>query len=274
MPALKLQDIYIYPIKSCAGIRLKSWQVTEKGLQYDRQWMVVDHNREFLSQRKLPKMALIKTRLIDNSLVLSAPDMEEIAISLSPSNSQTTQVNLWDDLCHAEWVSAEVDQWLSNFLNLQCQLVYQPEESIRQVDQKFSLPSDQVYFSDGFPFLIISESSLAALNKHMPYPISMTRFRPNLVISGSASYEEDCWREISIGEIEFRLPKPCSRCPVPNIDPETGIPSKETLKTLNQVRRSQNKVYFGQNALHNNTGTLMVNDSVTVLTTGSAQPDI
>ena len=131
-----------------------------------------------------------------------------------------------------------------------------------------------MFFSDGFPFLIISENSLADLNSHMPYEISMSRFRPNLVISGGTRYAEDFWREISIGEINFRLPKPCSRCPVPNIDPETGISSKETIKTLNKIRRQGNKVYFGQNALHDNTGRLLVGDLVSVKTIGQAQPEI
>lgn len=274
MSILKLQDIYIYPIKSCAGIRINEWQVLEKGLLYDRQWMIVDQNRQFLSQRKLPKMALIKTRLIEQNLILSAPGMKEITFSLHPPDGKPIIVNIWQDQCQAQLVSAEVDQWLSDFLKIECNLVYQPKQSSRQVDQKFAKPDDNVYFSDGFPFLIISENSLADLNSHMPYEISMTRFRPNLVISGSASYAEDLWREISIGEINFRLPKPCSRCPVPNIDPETGISSKETIKTLNKIRRRENKVYFGQNALHDNIGQLLVGDLVSIKTTGPPQPEL
>jgi uncharacterized protein YcbX len=272
MSNLKLQDIYIYPIKSCAGIRVSEWQVLEKGLQYDRQWMLVDQNQQFLSQRKLPKMALLKTRLTDHHIILSAPGFEDISFNLHQADGKTLTVSIWKDQCQANLVSAEADEWLSDFLKMDCNLVYQPKQSIRQVDQKYAMANDNVYFSDGFPFLIISENSLVDLNSHMPYEISMTRFRPNLVISGSASYAEDFWREISIGEINFRLPKPCSRCPVPNIDPETGISSKETIKTLSKIRKRENKVYFGQNALHNNTGQLFVGDLVTVNTTGPAQP--
>ncbi len=274
MSNLKLQDIYIYPIKSCAGIRVKEWLVLEKGLQYDRQWMLVDQNQQFLSQRKLPKMALLNTRLTDQHLILSTPGFEDISLSLHQTEGETLTVTIWKDQCQANLVSAEVDEWLSDFLEMDCNLVYQPKQSIRQVDQKYAKPTDNVYFSDGFPFLIISENSLVELNSHMPYEISMSRFRPNLVISGSASYAEDFWREISIGEINFRLPKPCSRCPVTNIDPETGIFSKETIKMLNKIRRLENKVYFGQNALHDNIGRLFVDDLVTVNTAGPAQPEI
>ncbi len=275
MSQLKLQDIYLYPIKSCAGIRVNQWPVTEKGLKYDRQWMIIDQNNQFLSQRKLQKMALIKPAIVDQQLVLSAPEMGKIKFSLqTPNTSKAIEVKIWHDQCQARTVVPELDEWLSDFLKINCKLAYQEEDYIRQVDQKYANSRDQVYFSDGFPFLIISENSLTNLNSRMPYKISMLRFRPNLVISGSDSFAEDLWREIRIGEISFRLPKPCSRCPIPNIDPETGISSKETIKTLNQYRRYQNQVFFGQNALHNGPGQLFVDDPVTILLTGDPQPPL
>ncbi len=212
--------------------------------------------------------------MIDQHIILSAPDIENISLNLQQTEGKPLTVSIWKDQCLANLVSAKVDQWLSNFLEIGCTLVYQPKQSIRQVDQHYAKSNDNVYFSDGFPFLIISENSLVDLNSHMPYEISMSRFRPNLVISGSARYAEDFWREICIGKINFRLPKPCSRCPVPNINPETGIFSKETIKTLNKIRRQGNKVYFGQNALHDNTGRLLVGDLVIVNTTGPTQPEI
>ena len=275
MTQTKLQDIFIYPIKSCAGIRANQWSVTQKGLKYDRQWMIIDQNGQFLSQRKLPQMALIQPTILDQQLALSAPEMEEIKFSLKlPETSEVLQVNIWQDQCQAKSVSHELDQWLSDFLKINCKLVFQDQNDIRQVDQQYAKPQDQVYFSDGFPFLIISENSLADLNSRMPYQISMLRFRPNLVISGCRSFAEDYWREIKIGEISFRLPKPCSRCPIPNIDPKTGKTSKHTIKTLNQYRRFNNQVYFGQNALHNESGVLNVNDPVKVLVTGDPQPPL
>ena len=269
-----LSEITLYPVKSLAGISVPSWPVTKTGLQYDRKWMLIDNAAQFLSQRKLPQMALIKTALTDRHLILSASGMEDLSLPLTPADGDIINSAIWHDQCDARSVSREADQWLSSFLKLDCRLVYQPDELIRQVDPHYGKPSDIVAFSDGFPFLIISENSLASLNREMQLNLPMTRFRPNLVISGCSAYAEDSWREISIGAIEFRLPKPCSRCAIPTIDPETAQTGKEPLRTLNRIRKWQNNVYFGQNALHNQCGTLTVGDTVQVKVTGAKQPPI
>ena len=143
---------------------------------------------------------------------------------------------------------------------------------MRVVDAHYGLPTDTVAFSDGFPFLIISKNSLVSLNNDMALNLPMTRFRPNLVVSGCEGYAEDSWREISIGAIDFRLPKPCSRCSVVVIDPESADVGQEPLRTLNLTRKWQNKVYFGQNALHDQLGLLTVGDHVHIKVTGERQP--
>ena len=269
-----LSAITLYPVKSLAGISVSRWPVTKTGLQYDRKWMLIDQDRQFLSQRKLPHMALIKTALTDSHLILSAPGMENLLLALAPTDGEIIDSTIWHDQCDARRVSAEADQWLSHFLKQDCRLVYQPDEMIRPVDSDYGRATDSVAFSDGFPFLIISENSLVSLNRDMQLNLPMTRFRPNLVISGCAAYAEDSWREISIGGIDFRLPKPCSRCSVPTIDPNTAQSGKEPLTTLSRVRKWQNKVYFGQNALHNQCGLLTVGDTVQVNVTGAKQPPI
>ena len=269
-----LSAITLYPVKSLAGISVNRWPVTKTGLQYDRKWMLIDQDRQFLSQRKLPQMALIKTALTDSHLILSAPGMESLELVLAPTDGEIIDSTIWHDQCDARRVSAEADQWLSHFLKQDCRLVYQPDEMIRPVDPDYGRDTDNVAFSDGFPFLIISENSLLSLNRDMELNLPMTRFRPNLVISGCPAYAEDSWREISIGGIDFRLPKPCSRCSVPNIDPNTAQSGKEPLTTLSRVRKWQNKVYFGQNALHNQCGLLTVGDTVQVNVTGAKQPPI
>lgn len=236
--------------------------------------MLIDKNRQFLSQRKLPNMALIKTALTDNNLILSAPGMENLFVPLEPTEGEIIDSTIWDDQCAARSVSAEADQWLSDFLHQDCRLVYQPNEVIRPVDPVYARPADKVAFSDGFPFLIVSENSLAALNHEMQLNLPMIRFRPNLVISGCPAYAEDSWREISIGSIDFRLPKPCSRCSIPTIDPDTAEIGKEPLTTLSRTRKWQNKVYFGQNALHNQCGRLTVGDTVRIKATGAKQPPL
>ena len=274
MTAKILNQMFIYPVKSLAGIAVKQWQVTEKGLLYDRKWMLIDEERHFLSQRHLPQMALIKTALTSESLMLSAPNKKDITLSLYPHGGEIIPSQIWHDNCLARSISTEVDQWLSEFLEVKCRLVYQPDDLIRPVDPHYAKPSDKVSFADGFPFLILSDASLTALNQAMNLNVSIERFRPNLVISGCDSYAEDSWREIRIGAIDFRLPKPCSRCSVPAIDPQTAQVGKEPLTTLNRLRKWQNKIYFGQNALHNNCGSLTVGDEVTIKLTGAAQPPL
>ncbi len=270
----RLSGIYIYPVKSLAGIRLDRWQVEPTGLRYDRKWMLVDADGLFLSQRKLPRMALIKTALAGNELVLSAPGMEPLNVSLLPAGGPWIDTTVWHDRCRARGVSEDADRWFSRFLGQHCRLVFLPEESIRPVDPNYGAPTDQTAFSDGFPFLLVSENSLTALNRQMGLELQIERFRPNLVIQGCAGYAEDTWREIRIGEIDFRLPKPCSRCAVPTIDPETAEIGKEPLMTLNRARKWQNKVYFGQNALHDQCGELAVGDRVQIKMAGPKQPPL
>jgi uncharacterized protein YcbX len=274
MKLFLLSHINIYPVKSLAGISVTSWPVNEKGLLHDRKWMLIDHNRQFLSQRVLPNMALIKTTLTDKHLLLSAPGMEDLWLTLDPIDGEIINSTLWHDQCDARSVSTVADQWLSDFLKQNCRLVYQPDDQIRPVAPHYAKPTDKVAFSDGFPFLIVSENSLAVLNHEMQLNLSMDRFRPNLVISGCPGYAEDSWREISIGAIDFRLPKPCSRCSIPTINPETAQAGKEPLTTLNRTRKWQNKVYFGQNALHDQCGHLSIGDVVSIKLTGSNQPPL
>jgi uncharacterized protein YcbX len=267
-----LSEIFIYPVKSLAGISLNSGQVTKTGLLYDRKWMLIDESGHFLSQRTVPQMALIQTAITDNQLILSAPHYDTLTLSLHPTDGQIIDSIIWHDNCQARSVSTLANQWLSDFLQRDCRLVYQPDTEIRRVDPHYSEPFDQVAFSDGFPFLLICDSSLDSLNAAMGLQLSMSRFRPNLVITGCDAYSEDSWREIRIGTIDFRLPKPCSRCSVPTIDPQSAKVGKEPLTTLNRLRKWQNKVYFGQNALHNQCGILSVGDTVTITHIGEKQP--
>lgn len=269
-----LSDIFIYPVKSLAGIRVSEWEVVETGLKYDRQWMLIDEYGQFLSQRRLPKMALIQTRLTDSALILSALNFDDFSLPLESKGGAIIQSTVWKDCCDAQHVSNEADAWFSAVLEMPCQLVYLPAETKRGVDLNYATDADRVAFSDGFPFLIVSENSLNALNAELENSIEMARFRPNLVISGCEAYAEDFWRKIQIGEMVFRLPKPCSRCSVPAINPHTAEVTKEPLTTLSRLRKWQNKIYFGQNALHNSCGTLKVGQSVEIKISGEKQPPI
>lgn len=269
-----LSDIYIYPVKSLAGIKVSTWPVNEKGLLHDRKWMLIDSNNHFLSQRRVTEMALIKTQLIDDKLVLSTSASNSISLPLNPVGGDEINTTIWKDQCIAKTTSKEASQWLSNFLNIECQLVYQPDNVVRIVDPNYATANDRVNFSDGFPFLIVSEASLTHLNHAMNLQLPMQRFRPNLVISNCDAYAEDSWREIQINNINFRLPKACSRCSVPTIDIETAKTSKEPLTTLNRLRRWNNRVFFGQNALHSEAGILSIGNTVEIIKTGTRQPPL
>ncbi len=227
-----------------------------------------------MSQRQLPKMALIKTEFVGKELLLTTPEQRQLAIPLLPHSGDLLEVGIWNDRCSARGVGGEADRWFGDYLNRECRLVYQAEDDVRAVDPDYGRADDQAAFSDGFPFLIASEASLQSLNRSMQLELPMTRFRPNLVVAGCGEYEEDRWREIGIGDIEFRLPKPCSRCIIPTIDPDTGEIGKEPLQTLNRLRKWNKQVYFGQNALHNSSGELAVGAPVVVLRSGPRQPPL
>ena len=269
-----LSNIFIYPVKSLAGIQVSNWPVNEKGLLHDRKWMLIDSNNQFLSQRRLPKMALLKTQITDCELILSSSTSGSISLPLNPDDGDDCNITIWKDQCSAKTTTKSADQWLSDFLSIDCKLVYQPDDVVRPVDPDYASATDKVNFSDGFPFLIVSEASLNSLNQAMGLQLPVQRFRPNLVISNCESYAEDSWREITINGIGFRLPKPCSRCSVPTIDIETAQTNKEPLTTLNRLRKWNKHVYFGQNALHNTQGELATGNTVEINQTGSRQPPL
>ena len=254
---LQLSQIWRYPVKSLRGNQLRSATVDARGISLDRHWMLVDGQGTFLSQRQLPRMVLVKTQVEDQGLHLSAPGMPELTIPHTSDGTNTVRVKVWRDECEAQTADPRADSWLSEFLGRDCRLVLLAPGTVRQVDPDYALHGDQVGFADGFPFLLISQASLDDLNLRLPAPLSMERFRPNLVISGCDAYAEDSWQRIRIGELVFRVAKPCSRCVIPTIDPDTGSrQGDEPLKTLLQYRKQGNKVMFGQNLLHEGGGSL------------------
>jgi uncharacterized protein YcbX len=265
MSELTLSSLYFYPVKSLRGIALERAPVDGRGIHFDRHWMVVDSKGDFVTQRQFPRMALIRTALTPTGLRLTAPEQMDLDIAFEPEQIEQQRVQVWGDNCLAQSAGAKAAAWLSQFLGLDCRLFFMPESTRREVDPTYAAPTDQVGFADGFPFLLISEASLADLNQRLEQPLPMARFRPNLVVSGCEPYAEDSWKRIRIGELTFRVAKPCSRCVIPTINPETAEKSVEPLRTLNSYRREGNKVYFGQNLLHDGIGELKAGMLVEVL---------
>jgi MOSC domain-containing protein len=258
----RLAALNIYPIKSARGIALAESEVDGFGLRYDRRWMVVDDSGQFLSQRSHSRLALVVPSIAGDELRVDAPGMPTLEIPLHPSPTVATTVAVWDDVCPATWVGEPAACWFSEFLGSACSLVHMPDDVVRPADSKFAPQEAKVSFADGFPFLLISEESLADLNRRLAEPLPMNRFRPNLVVAGGGPYEEDRWVCIEIGGIRLRVVKPCGRCVVTTTDQTTGERGKEPLRTLATYRKRDGEVMFGQNVVHEGGGRLRVGDPV------------
>jgi uncharacterized protein YcbX len=264
---MHLSEIWIYPIKSLGGIRLSEAQVQERGLQYDRRWMLVDEAGLFLTQRTYPQLTFLYVSLANDGLQITdrrSPG-ETLLIPYSPISAQTMQVTVWDDTVTSLTVSNEADAWLSRILNKKVHIVFMPDTTARKADPRYARRGENVSFADGFPFLMISSASLEDLNQRLPAPIGMERFRPNFVVAGASAFGEDAWILIRIGNIEFEVVKPCSRCILTTIDPVTGEKGPEPLKTLGSYRRTNNKVLFGQNLVAVQKGMVAQTDKIIVL---------
>ncbi|MCK5813755.1 MAG: MOSC domain-containing protein [Cocleimonas sp.] len=259
---ITVSSLYIYPVKSLAGIKLESTKLDSMGLQYDRRWMLVSPAGDFLSQRKVPKMALIQPQFVGHQLILTLTGREDFGVP-DANPQQTMQVNIWKDTVTAQRVGKLADEWLSEALEVQCHLVYIPEDEIRQCDPAFSRKGDRTGFADGFPILLISTASLDDLNQRLKQRVKMRRFRPNIVVSGCDAFAEDSWYEFTLGKIAMRGVKPCSRCILTTVDPTTGKRSgDEPLHTLMQYRKQGNNVYFGQNVIPDGSGTIRIGSSI------------
>jgi uncharacterized protein YcbX len=263
--------LYCYPIKSCGGIPLQVAEIGQKGIHGDRVFMVVDLAGRFISQREQPRMALIRPILReDGAVTVTAPGMPEISL-VADNTGKRYDVVIWRDTCIGVDQGDAIATWFSTFLGMACRVVYMPEDYVRQVDPHYAIrEQDQVAFADGYPFLLVTEASLADLNARMQDPVPIDRFRPNIVIKGTEPYVEDMWRKISIGHMVFHIVKACERCPIITTDQSMAVVGKEPLKTLATYRRAQKGVVFGQNLIHGHEGLISVGDAVEVVEQAAA----
>ena len=267
MSALILSELFLYPVKSLGGIAVARWELDAFGLRFDRRWMVVDPAGKFLTQRQHPQMARIRPRLDDGGrLTLSHPDQGEFAVPPADPEAPRLRVQVWSDTVAAVPVGDAADRWLSEAIGVDCRLVWFPDDVKRQVDTRYAFLGDRTAFADGFPLLLIGQASLDDLNRRLASPVPMRRFRPNLVVAGAEPYAEDHWQRIRVGSVPMRVVKPCSRCVITTVDPDTGRRTgQEPLATLAKYRRRGKHVYFGQNVIHEGRGELVVGDMVEVL---------
>jgi uncharacterized protein YcbX len=252
--------LVIYPVKSCAGVPVVEAVLTEAGLDLDRAWMVVDATGDFVSQRELPRMALIRPQIKTYEIILRAPGMLALHLAID-AVEQPVRVRVWDDEVAAYDMGAIAAQWFTDFLGQPLRLVRFDPDHRRLSSLKWTggveAPNQ---FSDGFPVLVTSTASLADLNARLAgaghAAVDMSRFRPNLVLDGVEAHDEDRLDvlRITIGEgvVELKPVKPCARCPIPNIDPVTAELSpqvSDTLQVYRQDPRLSGAVTFGMNAI-------------------------
>jgi len=268
---MHIDRLFIYPIKSLGGIELSQSLVDERGLKFDRRFMLVDENGVFITQRNAPRMALFRTSITEQSIQITYVEdrsNSSILVPLEPEGELLGFVKIWNDECQAIRVSPEFDQFFSDHLGVKCSLVYMPDSVRRAVDKRFANHDEITTFADGFPILLIGTASLKDLNSRLDKneQVDWERFRPNLVIKTEIPFEEDGWNFFSIDNVVMQRVKPCARCVITTINQQTAVFGKEPLRTLSQYRSINNQVMFGQNILISDVnGPLRVGASVSLI---------
>ncbi|MGA7782343.1 MAG: MOSC N-terminal beta barrel domain-containing protein [Paraburkholderia sp.] len=269
MPSIS--GLYVYPIKSCAGIALTAARLLPTGLEYDRNWMVTDPAGRMLTQRSHGRLALVKVALGERELIVSAPGMAELRTPLAIGELEAAErvtATIWDDTVQAFDTGADTAAWFSAFLGEPARLLRFDPSVPRVADLRWTGEIQATaQFSDGFPLLVIGEASLEDLNARLngkgAPSVPMNRFRPNLVLAGLDAYEEDYVERVTIlphvvveEAVQLNLVKPCARCPIPTLDQATGAPNSdwpnEPLDTMGAYRgnaRLGGALTFGQNAI-------------------------
>ncbi|HEX2543512.1 MAG TPA: MOSC N-terminal beta barrel domain-containing protein [Ramlibacter sp.] len=271
----RIERLFVYPVKSCAGIEVKEALLAETGFDLDRAWMVVDAQGEFVTQRELPRMALVKPQLKLAEVVLRAPGMLALHLSID-TVEEPVRVRLWGDEVAAFDMGDIAAQWFTDFLGQKLRLVRFDPEHRRLSNPKWTGSVEALnQFNDGYPLLLASTASLDLLNEKLAKagrePVGIERFRPNIVLSGIEAHDEDRLGLVRIatrdGEVRLQPVKPCARCPIPNVDPATAAVDPVVTDTLQGYRRNQvvgGAVSFAMNAivLEGVDRTLRVGDAV------------
>lgn len=275
MTAPRLGALHIHPVKSLRAVDLRAAVVEPWGLAGDRRWMLVDDAAgSALTQRQLPRLALLGARIAPGGgLRLSGPGVPPLDVDVPPAGAQVRTVRLFAGKVEVTAADETADAWFSAFLGTPVRLAWLDEpEHRRPIAAGYARPGETVSLADGFPLLLTTTASLHALNELIaagdhPWegPLPMNRFRPNAVVEGTAPWAEDRWRRVRIGEVAFRVAKPCARCVVTTTDQGSAARGKEPLRTLARHRQVGNGLLFGQNLVPEGRGTLRVGDPLTIL---------
>lgn len=261
-----VQELNIYPIKSCQGQALKEMTIASEGPEGDRQWMLIDEQGTFLSQRSVPKMATVQVLLNDQGLSLGL-GKQFFVVPKNNSFRRGVRIKVWNDEFDAALEPDLFSQALSQYLGVNCRLVrYAPFSQRKMPSTQAGEWQPEVRFADSRPLLLVNTKSLEDLNSKLDQPVGMDRFRANIVFVGTRAFEEDSWSRVRIGEVVFSQPKKCSRCKIITINQQTGESADgEPLKTLSTYRREDNKVNFGVLWIPENSGKIRPSDKIEVL---------
>ncbi len=263
---MHVTNIWCYPIKSCAGIRLESAVLDERGVRDDRRWMLVDALGNLITARELPILLRVTPSVTETALRVSAPDMPSLELDRWETGAKR-RVRVWGDYMEALTLP-QATSWFRRYTDREIELVYIPDSSPRPMNPAFG--DRHLTFVDGNPLHIISESSVVELNGRLERPVAIERFRANLAFGGAEPYAEDAWEKITIGDIAFSVYEACQRCVILNLDPATTAASKEPLATLARYRRSGTHVVFGRNVSHLELGVIRVGDALDTESSSSA----
>ncbi len=265
---MRVSDIRIYPVKGLRGHSVSEAVVEPWGLAGDRRYMVVDEAGRFVTQRQVPRMAVVEADLVAGGLELAAAGLNRIAVEEPGAGAAPVVVTVWNSEVPARDAGADAAAWLSAALGTACRLAFMAEPaSARPVDPDFAEPRDRVSFADGFPLLVTNDASLADLNARLPVPVGMDRFRTSVAVEGAEPWAEDGWARLHIGAVLFAGTKDCARCAVTTVDQDTGVRSDDTepLRTLARFRRKAGgRIIFGQNLIPRGLGRIAVGDAVRV----------
>jgi uncharacterized protein len=268
---MRLSALYLHPLKSSAALPVASLEVEARGPRFDRRWLVVDADGRFVTARAVAELVLVRAEPLGAGLRLSAPGMAPLDVAAPSPDATRIPVTVWKDAIDAPQADPAADAWLSAFLQREVRLVHMDDAARRSVDPDYGRQGDEVSFADGYPLLVISQAALDGLNARLAEagrpPVTMSHFRPNLVVDGIDAHAEDGWRRVRIGGIDFDAVKPCTRCVFTTVDPALGRrrDDGEPLNILKDYRRTPAGITFGMNLIARGTGTLRVGDAVEAL---------
>jgi len=299
---ISVTELFRYPVKSCRGERLTRAAVEPWGLAGDRRFMLVDDDGNAVTARDRPRLLLVNAVIAGNHLRLSAPGIEPLTVPVpvpvrprgtaqarparQPSDAnepwqdhqpEMIAVRIWRSKLDAALAAPTAHAWFSAVAGVSVRLVYLDDPTRRAMDPAHSRPSDRVSFADGYPLLLASESSLAAVDAWIatgPHaeegPVPMRRFRPSVVVAGAPAWAEDGWRRIRVGETFFRVARSCDRCVMTRLDPDTARMGHEPMSSLARHRRWDDKLWFAVNLIPEGPGALAIGDEVQIIDSGPA----